>query len=146
VTRFILVSCMLVSGVAGATIEVGGGLVDEIDGTGSELLTVSYLTDHQHPWEFMLGHIFQRPSSSIVPTPGVDFVSVSRRLTWRSWFASAGLAWVSADNEVLSGHGQFHTGAGWRGERWSISLRHLSNANTGGRNRGETFVLAQFGF
>ena len=114
--------------------------------SGSELLTVSYLTEGKHPWEFMLGHIFRRSSSSAVPTPGVDFVSVSKRLTWRRWFVSGGLAWVSADNEVLSGHGQFHTGAGWRGERWTFSLRHLSNANTEGRNRGETFMLAQFGF
>jgi len=41
---------------------------------------------------------------------------------------------------------QFMTGIGYRHDRFTVSLRHLSNANTGGRNRGGKLLLFQYGF
>lgn len=73
-------------------------------------------------------------------------MAASRRIAWESWFLSGGvaLADTDGDNPVLSGPFQFMTAIGWRGRRWSVSVRHLSNANTRGANRGETFLLVGY--
>jgi Lipid A 3-O-deacylase (PagL) len=129
---------------AQASWHAGAGPVDEIDGEGSWLATVAWLTDHEHPYEFIAGRIAGRDGNIV--TPDVFYVSASKRFTWRGWFAQGGIAYADVDNEVLSKHFQFQTGIGYDFGRISISLRHLSNANTGGRNRGETFLLADVGF
>lgn len=131
---------------ATAGVELGAGLVDEIDGEGAAIATVSWLTAHQHPWEFLGGVIGSRDMTESGPTPDVLFVSVSKRLTWRGWFVQSGVAWADVDNEVLSKHFQFQTAVGYDFGRLGLSLRHLSNANTGGRNRGESWVLLQYAF
>jgi len=137
---------LLGSRPAAAGLEVGLGPVDEIDGEGSWIATVSWLSEQRHPWEYMLGVIGSRDMTLSGPTDDVAFVSVSKRFTWRGWFAQGGVAWADSDNEVLSNHFQFQTGVGYDFGRLSVSLRHLSNANTGGRNRGETWALVQYGF
>ena len=148
--RLNLLLCTLVAAVAfsspaHAGWHVGAGPVDEIDGEGSWLATVSWETEQTHPWEFMGGYIAKRDELAI-RTPDVFWVSASKRFTWRGWFAQGGIAYADVDNDVLSKHFQFQTGVGYDFGRVALSLRHLSNANTGGRNRGETFVLAQYGF
>lgn len=135
--------CWQAPAVAG--VQVGAGLVDEIQGEGSVVGTVAWLTGDEHPYEFILGYFGSRSEPGI-RTPGTAWVSVSRRFTWRGWFAQGGIAWADADNEVLSKHFQFQTGAGYDFGRTSLSLRHLSNADTGGRNRGETFLLLDYEF
>ena len=130
---------------ADASVHVGAGLVDEIDGEGSVMATVAWLTESRHPWEFIVGYIDGR-DVAVIHTPGTAWISASKRYTWNHWFAQGGIAWADADNEVLSQHWQFQTGAGYDFGRVSLSLRHLSNANTGGRNRGETFLLLDYGF
>ena len=119
--------------------------MDEIDGEQSWLATVAWLTPHEHPFEFIAGYIDGRATPAIT-TPDVFFISASKRFTWRSWFAQGGIAYADVDNDVLSNHFQFQTGIGYDFGRISLSLRHLSNANTGGRNRGETFLLLEYGF
>ena len=141
-----LAAGVLLAGPAKAGVEVGVGVVDEIDGEGSQIATVSWLTEQEHPWEFLAGFIASRDMTLSGPTPDVFFVSVSKRLTWRQWFVSSGIAWADVDNEVLSKHFQFQTGVGYDFGALSVSLRHLSNANTGGRNRGETWLQLQYGF
>ena len=140
-----LAAAALYSSAAHAGWHVGAGAVDEIDGKGSVLATLSWETEETHPWEFMLGYIDKRDSVEI-STPGVTWISASKRFTWRGWFAQGGVAYADVDNDVLSNHFQFQTGVGYDFGRVAVSLRHLSNANTGGRNRGETFLLAQYGF
>lgn len=130
---------------AQATWHVGAGLVDEIDGEGSWLGTVAWITPGEHPWEFIAGYIDGRAVPAI-RTPDAFWISASKRFTWKGWFAQSGIAYATVDNEVLSNHFQFQTGIGYDFGRVSLSLRHLSNANTGGRNRGETFLLADYGF
>lgn len=141
---FVLAAALACSASASATVHVGLGPVDEIDGEGSWLATVAWLTGGEHPWEFIAGHIAER--SDRITTPDVLWISVSKRLTWHQWFVQSGIAWADVDNEVLSEHFQFQTGIGYDFGRVSVSLRHLSNANTGGRNRGETFLLVDYGF
>lgn len=123
---------------------VGAGAVDEIDGQSSWMATASYRTQHRHPYEFIAGHIAARDGNIV--TPEVFWISASKRFTWKHWFAQSGIAWADVDNEVLSKHFQFQTGIGYDFGRIELSLRHLSNANTGGRNRGETFLLLDYGF
>ena len=132
------------AGQAHATWHVGGAIVDEIDGEGSWMATVAWLTPDEHPYEFIAGYIGERDENIV--TPDVFFVSASKRFTWKRWFAQGGIAWTDSDTEVLSKHFQFQTGVGYDFGRVSVSLRHMSNANTGGRNRGETFLLFDYGF
>ncbi|MFN3841941.1 MAG: acyloxyacyl hydrolase [Rehaibacterium terrae] len=144
----IALSCALAlaAGKAGAEVSLGFGHVDEIEGESSHLFTLAYTTAHRHPWEFMAGHIDGRDDAGELNTPGVNFVSASKQLRFGHWFASGGIAWTDSDTEVLSEKWQFMTGIGWRSRRFGLSLRHLSNANTGGRNRGENFLLAEYRF
>lgn len=130
---------------ASAGVHIGAGWVDEVDGVSSHALTLSYETEQPHPWEFMLGGIDARDGIGL-RTPQVWFASASKRFTWRGWFVQGGIAWTDSDTEVLSEHWQFQTGIGYRYRRFTLSLRHLSNANTGGRNRGENVLLLQYGF
>jgi hypothetical protein len=130
---------------AQAGVQVGVGPVDEIDGQESWLATVAWLTDAEHPWEFIVGYIRERDTIQL-RTPDVFWISASKRLTWRKWFTQSGIAYANVDNDVLSKHFQFQTTLGYDFGRVSVSLRHLSNANTGGRNRGETFLLVDYAF
>jgi len=132
------------SASASASWHVGAAAVDEIDGEGSAMATVAWLTDDEHPFEFIAGYIGERDEN--LATPGVFWISASKRFTWKGWFAQSGIAYADVDNDVLSNHFQFQTGVGYDFGRVSLSLRHLSNANTGGRNRGETFLLLDYGF
>lgn len=122
----------------------GLGYADSIDGDAGFAAQVAWLTAQQHPWEFSLGAIGGRD------IPGGDedalFVAVSKQLRWRRAFVGAGLALTQVDNDVLSGHGQLLTQAGYDFGPIILSLRHLSNADTGGVNRGETFLLLEWAF
>lgn len=145
-----LIAVLLAAGLAGAGhanagFQIGVGPVDEVDGESSWLATVAWLTEGEHPWEFILGHIAER-DTAVIRTPDVFWVSAAKRLTWKRWFVQSGIAYADVDNEVLSNHLQFQTGIGYDFGRVSVSLRHLSNANTGGRNRGETFLLVDYAF
>lgn len=140
-----LLACGLVPDACAGT-EVGLGYAEGIDGEPAHVLTLGYTTAQRHPWEFLAGYISQRDYATRAPVSDALVAVASRRLTWKGWFASGGIAWVSEDNDVLSGHAQFLTGAGWHGGAWTVSVRHLSNGDTNGRNRGETFLLLQYGF
>jgi len=128
-----------------AGIHVGIGKVDEIDGQGSEMAAISWETEEKYPWEFLVGTIRGRTPD---PTamPDVYFGSVSKRIYWGNFYGQFGVAMTNSDNEVLSEHWQFQSGIGYRYNRFTLTLRHLSNGNTGGRNRGENYLMLQYGF
>lgn len=142
------VACLLL-GVLGpmpvnAEIRFGGGVADEIDGRPAGVATVAWLSAQRHPWELMGGYIAERePEGAFARVPEAYFVAVGRRLHWQRWSVSASVAWVSVDNHVLSGHGQFLTGLAYDFGRARVGLRHMSNAGTNGRNRGETFAVVE---
>lgn len=141
----LLLPVLSFSTLARAGVHIGIAQVDEIDGVYSAAATLSWETDATHPWEFMGGVIRARHDSRL-NTPRVLFAAASKRFTWKGWFAQGGIAATNSDTEELSRHWQFMTGIGYRHRHFTISLRHLSNANTGGRNRGENLLLAQWGF
>ncbi len=131
---------------AGDGFGVGVGASDQIDGETTLVVTVSWLGAARLPWELSAGYLGERERLQHDPAPVTVFVAVSKRFTWHGWFVSGGTALVDQDTDVLSGHGQFYTGAGYAGQAWALSLRHLSNGDTGGSNRGETFVLVEYRF
>ena len=62
---------------------------------------------------------------------------------WRGASFSVELARANHTTAALSSHGQFLTSFGWWGERLTLSVRHVSNADLGGgKNLGETMLLA----
>jgi hypothetical protein len=134
---------------AHAAIEAGLGFVDEIAGETSQIATLAWQFGPDNHWEALLAFIAERDD---LEPPGYaeshTFVAISRRRHLRDtgWFLSSGVALSSGDDddEILSGHFQFLTGGGWQGEHWAITLRHISNANITGRNRGETFLLVGY--
>lgn len=125
---------------------VGGGVTADIDDESTAVLTVAWIGAARHPWEFSAGYLGPRRHAEDGPAPVTVFVAASKRLVWRRWFVSGGIAAIDRDSDVLSGHGQFYTGAGYSAGAWTLSVRHISNGDTGGRNRGETFALLEYRF
>lgn len=120
--------------------ELGVGPVDEVDGINTRALALFLLSEHRHPWELSLGMIAKRDSLRIA-TPTTRFLAIGRRFALgRGFFLASAFALVDQRSEVLSSRHQFMTGIGWSGKRLTLALRHLSNANTGGRNRGENVL------
>jgi hypothetical protein len=123
---------------------IGGGVADEIDDRSAGVATVSWSSEQRVPWEAMIGFIGERErEGAFERVPEAGFVALGRRVAWRRLSASASLAWVSVDNDVLSGHAQILTGVGVDFGRVRVGLRHISNGGTEGRNRGETFALVE---
>lgn len=138
--------CVLMLGLiqpADAGIHVGVGAAKQHHSEGATVASLAWRGKQRHPWGLMVGHIGKRSGANSDET---WFLAGTKRLYWRQWFVSGGIAWVNVDNDILSGHGQFMTGAGRDIGPVSVSLRHLSNASTKGRNRGETFVLLEYRF
>lgn len=125
--------------------QVAAGVADEIDDDRAPVATVSYLTDHRFPIEIVAGYIGSRR----IDDEGIDptvFVGADLRWSGRWWFVGGGLAFVNNQSEVLSSSYQFMTLGGLRWSNWVLTLRHLSNADTRGRNRGETFLTLGYGW
>ncbi len=142
-TSFVLFFSAITTAQAG--FHVGLGPVDEIDGQHTSMVGLSWETEQTHPWEVIVGRIDGR-NPDPTATPDVYFAAVSKRFTWRGFFAQGGMAMTNSDTEVLSKHWQFQTGIGYRYKHFTASIRHLSNANTGGRNRGENYLYLSYGF
>lgn len=65
---------------------------------------------------------------------------------YRSLFFGAQLALQSGRTLALSSAYEFVSTLGWQGQRFSLQLRHVSNAGLHGPNRGETMALIGVGF
>lgn len=123
------------------TLELAAGLADPIDGHSARAYAVMWLSAGRHPWEVGAGFFTGRGIDRPPFTADRGYLAVARRFTAGRWYLGSGIAWVTDDDEVLSGRFQFQTAFGVSIDAWSFSLRHLSNGGTRGRNRGETFVL-----
>jgi len=128
-------------------VNVGAGVDDPINGEHVGVFTVSYLTNDRFPWEFGVGWFSPHDSPTTdQPAPGTYYLDVSRRLTWHHLFASAGLVYDTANDRVLSGHYQIQSALGLTYGPCTLSVRHMSNADTYGTNHGESFALFEYGF
>lgn len=134
-----LVSLML-AGTAGAgERQASIGVTDELDDDYAPVATLGYVTDHRFPVEIVGGYIGSRDLAlgEVDPT---TFLGTSLRWTGSWWFVGGGVAAVNDQSEVLSSWYQFMTLVGVRKGDFVLTMRHLSNASTRGRNRGETFL------
>lgn len=140
VGAFALAVAAHVAPVHAARFETGLGYTDEISGERTAMITLGVVGDQKHPFEAMLGYIPKRGNLPL--SKDTLFLAFAKRFELGHWFASSGVAAASGDGEVLSGTFQFLTGIGYERDRWSVSVRHLSNAGLRGRNRGDTFLVA----
>lgn len=58
----------------------------------------------------------------------------------------AGVGGQAGETDALSGDVQFITTGGWRWERFSLLVRHISNASLNSPNDGETMLVAGWRF
>jgi hypothetical protein len=66
---------------------------------------------------------------------------------WGGAFIGFEVAYAGERTDALSSHEQFISSLGWRGEHVIFMVRHISNGDIfGGRNLGETMVLAGLTF
>lgn len=128
--------------------ELGVGLTDEIEGKGTHTFTAAwFIRDGDWPIELMVGHIAKRDYQNQLQTPNVNFAALSLRRQWSHWFAGFGLALIDGQSEALSSTHQFVSTGGYRlNKHFSVALRHMSNANTRGRNRGENLLTVNLQF
>lgn len=61
-------------------------------------------------------------------------------------FIGGGIGMQSGYSDALSGDPQFVSSIGWRRDRFSLMLRHVSNAGLEDPNDGETLLLAGWRF
>ncbi len=134
-----LVSLMLASAANAGEWQASVGIADELDDDYAPVVTLGYVTGHRFPVEIVCGYIGSRhlAPGEVDPT---WFLGTSLRWTGSWWFVGGGVAAVNDQSEVLSSWYQFMTLAGVRKGDWVLTVRHLSNASTRGRNRGETFL------
>lgn len=132
-----------------AAYEIAGGYVDTIDSEATWTGHITWLSEHRHPWEISGGYIAARDDVSPEISPDTFYLSAAKRFLHSSGlFFSSGvvLTNTSSDDDVLSGPLQFVNGIGWQGEHVVISLRHMSNANLTGKNRGENLLVVGWRF
>lgn len=65
---------------------------------------------------------------------------------YRQLFFSFQPALQTGRTQALSAGYEFASTLGWQGRTLSFQLRHISNAGTGGPNRGDTMALIGVGF
>ncbi|MEO6065466.1 MAG: acyloxyacyl hydrolase [Lysobacterales bacterium] len=134
---------------ASAAYEIAGGYVDTIDGQETWTGHVTWLSDHRFPWEITGGYIAARDDFSPKLSPDTFYVSFAKRYVHRSGvFFAGGVVLTNTDSgdRVLSGPFQFVNGIGWQGERIVVTVRHMSNANFTGKNRGENLLTVGWRF
>ena len=79
--------------------------------------------------------------SVVVAHAGLRYERTDNGLT-----LGAGVGTQSGETDALSGDVQFITTAGWRWERFSLLVRHISNASLHAPNDGETMLVAGWRF
>jgi len=62
------------------------------------------------------------------------------------FFASFEVGAVSSKTPIFSSTYEFATSLGWQWQRFVVSVRHISNGGTEGKNYGETMLLAGLTF
>ncbi|MGY1458781.1 MULTISPECIES: hypothetical protein [unclassified Luteimonas] len=76
----------------------------------------------------------------------VGFVGLRYERTDNGLTLGAAIGAQSGETDAVSGDPQFVTTAGWRWDRFSLMLRHISNASLHSPNNGETGLVAAWRF
>ena len=76
----------------------------------------------------------------------VGYVGLRYERTDNGLALGAAIGAQSGQTDALSGDPQFITSVGWRWERFSLSVRHISNASLHSPNNGETALVGAWRF
>ncbi|WP_132986753.1 hypothetical protein [Luteimonas terricola] len=76
----------------------------------------------------------------------VGYVGLRYERTDNGLVLGAAIGAQSGETDAISGDPQFITTAGWRWDRFSLLLRHISNASLHSPNNGETGLAAAWRF
>lgn len=76
----------------------------------------------------------------------VGYVGLRYERTDNGLSLGAAVGAQSGETDALSGSPQFVTSVGWRWDRFSLSVRHISNASLHSPNDGETALVAAWRF
>lgn len=129
-----------------AATELAWAKADEIDGEHSTATLISW-TGHEREFrgwrwqpEVLAGVIQGRPEAEVRARHDVHFAGYGTRVLLGDFYIGSGLILIDQQSSILSSVGQFVSSVGWSRGPWRITLRHLSNANTHGENRGENLL------
>src|SRR5690606_9265326 len=76
----------------------------------------------------------------------VGYIGLRYERTDNGLALGAAVGAQSGETDALSGDPQFVTSVGWRWDRFSLSVRHISNASLHSPNNGETALVAAWRF
>ncbi|MBJ6983405.1 acyloxyacyl hydrolase [Luteimonas sp. MC1750] len=76
----------------------------------------------------------------------VGYVGLRYERTDNGLTLGAAIGAQSGETDALSGDPQFVTSVGWRWDRFSLSVRHISNASLHSPNNGETALVGAWRF
>lgn len=76
----------------------------------------------------------------------VGYVGLRYERTDNGLALGAAIGAQSGETDALSGDPQFITSVGWRWDRFSLSIRHISNASLHSPNDGETALVGAWRF
>lgn len=76
----------------------------------------------------------------------VGFVGLRYERTDNGLTLGAAIGAQSGETDAISGDPQFVTTLGWRWDRFSVMVRHISNASLHSPNNGETGLVAAWRF
>lgn len=152
----IIVAGLLVAApVHAADVEVAVGMSNTTDREFTPAASVAWLPELRPMSNAVLradvgavyldgrGHVAGRDleDSVVVAHLGLRYERTDNGLT-----LGAGVGTQAGETDALSGDVQFITTAGWRWERFSLLVRHISNASLEAPNNGETMLMAGWRF
>lgn len=86
------------------------------------------------------------PGRDLVDDVQVGFLGLRYERADSGLTLGAGIGAQAGETDALSGDPQFVTTAGWRWDRFSLLVRHISNASLHAPNDGETMLLGAWRF
>ena len=131
-----------------AEIEIGPTSLSGDFAEGGALL----LTEREGKWSFGGGYVSKqfvqtcpRPDCAFDIEENI-FFQVQRVVDYKKWEMGIGPAYFQNTNRALGKNLTWGLSLGYRGERFSIRLRHYSNAGSGTPNLGQDMITVGYDF
>lgn len=151
----ILASIGLPGPAVAGQVEVSAGMSQTTDRETTAVASVAWLEELRTLenatllFEGGLFHVDGRgtvPGRDLADDVQVGFVGLRYERTDSGLTLGAGVGVQHGETDALSGDPQFVTTAGWRWGRFSLLLRHISNASLHAPNDGETLLAGAWRF
>ena len=131
-----------------AEIEIGPTNISGDWAKGGALI----LTERQGKWAFGGGYISEQfVETCDFPVCQFDireniFFQVHRIVEYKNWEMGLGPAWFQNTNRALGKNVNWGLSVGYKYKKWSIRLRHYSNAGSGSPNIGQDALTVGYRF